>query len=1059
MIEFGPFSYDPEARLLYRGDDEIALPMRVLAVLESFLKRPGQIVQKGDILASAWDGAFVGEDSLTQAVSQLRQALGDDPQHPIYIQTIPRRGYRFIAEVSRALQAEPSAPGEPVRQPETSEDHSDAAISADVPAGDGETLAPGSRLRRYVVLDRVGTGAMGEVWRAHDHELDREVALKLVPTELASDPEAMERFRREARMLAAVDHPNVAAIHTVEEIHGTRFIVMELVAGRTLRDLLEDGPLPVEESLRYALQIAEGLEAAHRRGVVHRDLKPANVAVTGEGQIKLLDFGLAKEVRSGDGDETSGPTSVTETGSLLGTAPYMSPEQARGHDVDERTDIWAFGCLLYEMLTAKAVFAAGSRTDTLAAILTREPDWDALPKAMPPGLGVLLRRCLEKKAARRLHHIADARIEIEDAVGSEAEGAAEGVGRARTATSGALRGPARPLRALIIVVVVLAAGVVLGHLLSGQTAEVPIAPALEFVDQLPDGQRLVHGPPAQIAISQDGRRFVYVATDGATQWLVFRDLGEAEARRIQGTEGASNPFLSPSGDEVAFFAFGHIRKVPVTGGRVEQVTTDERLDLTGVNGSWGDDGTIVLAGYERRLATVPASGGPLTFITDVSDEGGSPGAHVHPHVLPGGHKVLFAEVGRAGARLFGMDLRTAERRVILEDVGLAWYVDEGFLVYMQGATLMAVEFDPGALETRGEPFVLETDIAGDWVYYGASVDVSRSGAVIFVRADAARPRRRLVRRSRDGQEIALTDRPRGWTAARLSPESGDRLALIREELHEILSWVTETDTFSPSPITLGTSQRSDRSTGGDGATTGVGLPGSEDGSTPPVVHTIWHPSGERLTAAGWGVDGFGVYSVPLDGSASAELLFEPPAPGVFVPICWSDDGGFLVLNRWRPGIGWDIWVLDREEESPRRFSEGSTTSGGTLSPGGDWIAYESWESGRWEVLVQPFPEGGFPQAVTSGGGQWPLWSPRGDEIFFVRGNRLMSARVRLDAGFSLGEITEVFSGPYLYHHMGGIVAYDVAPDGDSFVLIERDAEPKPTALAYSRRRFWERGER
>ena len=357
MITFGAFRYDSESRLLYRGDEEILLPPRVVAVLESLLKRPGKIVPKEDLLASAWEGAFVGEDSLTQAISQLRQVLGDDPQRPTYIQTIPRRGYRLIAAVSEPLRGEP----EPVR--------------TDGQRSGARTLTAGLRLGRYEIVARVAAGAMGEVWEARDTELDRTVAIKVVPAELGADPMVMERFRREARMLAAVNHPNIATIFGVEDTDGTRLIAMELLRGKTLDQRLSEGPLCTADALAIALQIAEALEAAHERGIIHRDLKPANVVVGDTGRVKVVDFGLAKiAVPRGppasedsaiegeaDADNDARETGqeglgsaaaphdapdLTASGVILGTARYMSPEQASGKELDKRTDIWAFGCVL-----------------------------------------------------------------------------------------------------------------------------------------------------------------------------------------------------------------------------------------------------------------------------------------------------------------------------------------------------------------------------------------------------------------------------------------------------------------------------------------------------------------------------------------------------------------------------------------------------------------------------------------------------------------------------------------------------------------------------------------
>ncbi|MBW2453370.1 MAG: protein kinase, partial [Deltaproteobacteria bacterium] len=407
MLEFGAFRYDAESRVLSRDQAEIHLSPRVLAVLESLLKRPGEIVAKEAVLESAWEGAFVGEDSLTQAISQLRSALGDDPQRPIYIQTIPKRGYRFIAEVSAPLRSKGPIP-QPVS--DESEDH---------------TLVAGTKVGNYELLSHIGAGAMGEVWRARDVQLQRDVAIKVVPKDLAGEATVIERFRREALMLAAVNHPNIAAIHGVEEADGQPFIVMELLEGETLQERLQQGPLSIDESLEFAAQIARALEVAHDAGIIHRDLKPANIMLGPGNHVKVLDFGLAKDANASDGSASVDPTLLTESGLLIGTAAYMSPEQAAGRPVDKRSDIFSFGCILFEMLTSRRPFPGDSVSEIVAATLKDQPDWELLPASTPVTAGALLRRCLRKNPDRRLHDIADARIEIEEALDEPAGGPSE----------------------------------------------------------------------------------------------------------------------------------------------------------------------------------------------------------------------------------------------------------------------------------------------------------------------------------------------------------------------------------------------------------------------------------------------------------------------------------------------------------------------------------------------------------------------------------------------------------------------------------------------------------
>ena len=495
-------------------------------------------------------------------------------------------------------------------------------------------IAAGTRLGAYEVLSSLGAGGMGEVYRARDTKLEREVALKVLPATFARDPERVARFRREAQLLAQLNHPNIAAIYHFEESGDARFLVMELVLGETLRERIKRGPLPVEEALRIGKQIAEAMDAAHEKTIIHRDLKPANVKVTPEGKVKVLDFGLAKafagEAASVDPhDLPTGSLAGTLQGVILGTPAYMSPEQASGKTVDRRTDIWAFGSVLYELLTGRQAFSGDTVTEILAGVLRGEPDWQALPEATPPCLRSLLRRCLEKDANRRFRHAADVQIEIEEAQAASAPGAPV-----------AAKLPARVAWrwALLSGLACFILGVVAEFALWNLRTSPASPPVTRLVVPLPATDRLAElGQPA-VAVSPDGKKLVYVASGGSgIQQLYLRAMDSLEARPIAGTEGGSSPFFSPDGQWVGFFAQGKLKKVPIPGG-----ATLTLCDAPGFRGAaWGPNNSIIITQLvSTGLFVVPAAGGKPEVFTKLDSSKGET-SHRWPSLLPGGKVVLF----------------------------------------------------------------------------------------------------------------------------------------------------------------------------------------------------------------------------------------------------------------------------------------------------------------------------------------------------------------------------------------------------------------------------------
>ena len=600
------------------------------------------------------------------------------------------------------------------REVESLLEHAENAGSfIEEPAIGGTQLLVGRSLGSYRVLSPLGRGGMGEVWRARDSKLGREVTIKTLPEEFAKDEERLVWFEREARLLASLNHPNIAAIYGLEESEGTRFLVLELVEGDTLAEFLAAGPLPVESALNIALQVAEGLEAAHEKGIIHRDLKPANIKVTPDGKVKVLDFGLAKALRdAGPNVDLSKLPTISEIptveGQMMGTVGYMSPEQVRGDRLDKRTDTWAFGCVLYEMLAGSAAFASTSVQDTLAAVLRGESDWNRLPRDMPEAIRRLLRRCLEKDARRRLQAIGDARVEIEELLSGESE---EKPAIVATASARKWLLPWSVAAVLLIAVVVL---------LWTRDQPQPQSPArLDLV--LPAEAPMA--PSGRLALSPDGRRLVYRAQVGGGTQLYLRDMDTGEAQAIPGTSGGVRPFFSPNGESLGFFAGGKLRKVLLAGGE-PVVLADASV---GVGGAWAPDDTIYFNTQEGEgLSRVPAIEGQAQRVTQAMDW--------WPDILPGREALLFTGYGAArgfGTGIHSLSLTDGQVRKLLAPAYYARYVPTGHLVYAERGKLLAVAFDLDELEVTSQPVTLLEDLRTNGEFWGAPFALSEDGLLVY----------------------------------------------------------------------------------------------------------------------------------------------------------------------------------------------------------------------------------------------------------------------------------------------------------------------------------------
>ena len=863
-------------------------------------------------------------------------------------------------------------------------------------------LTVGSRLGHYDVTALIGEGGMGQVWQAIDTKLGRDVALKILPEAFANDPDRLARFEREAHVLASLNHPNIAQIHGIEESDDTRALVLELVEGPTLADRISKGPIPLDEALPIAKQIAEALEAAHEAGVIHRDLKPANIKVREDGTVKVLDFGLAKALDPiTTGDPSQSPTltaAATQMGVIMGTAAYMSPEQAAGKTVDRQADIWAYGVVLYEVLTGRQPFTGESVSHTLAAVLHAEPDWHALPGSVPPAIRRLLRRCLERDRKPRLQHIGDARIEIDEPradPSSNGAGGSASLGPRVTALSASLAAAA-------VVGAFVAGGLVVRWIAPSREA----SPVLRFSINLPIGAPLALGRGIPIGfdmrlldVSPDGTRVVYVANRDSTPQLYVARVGEFGAVPLEGTEGATNPFFSPDGEWVGYVSGRDLKRVSLLGGRPETLC-EASFAISGA--AWDGDTIYFLDGAGTSLRRIPATGGIPTEISG-ADEAGVANMW-QMSALPEGRGLLVAASQMAPMSGDYRDIMVwssaaEEWQTVLEAAGYdARYVPSGHLVFARAGGLWAVPFDLDHLEVTGQPVPVLDEVRVDAIFNYAQFAVSDTGTLVYARGgDTGVGQPTWVDHQGNVDPLDMPAQIYGVFA--LSPD-GERVAVqVAGPTDHV--WVYDVTTGSGSRLT------------------------TEGNSGWP----IWTPDGEQVVFSSDRAGMWGLYALPVDGGGDAVELYQ--SERWLIPWSWSPREDVMAFGT---GVAFDTDFLAVErgrEPTVLSYSETATEWGHRFSPDGRWIAYSSDRDGAFEVFVRPYPSLDLEHKVSVGGGQEPIWSGDGGELFYRNGNQWMVTDVSSSPTFSSTQPRELFQTSFADPYG---VSWDLAPDGRFLVV-------------------------
>jgi Tol biopolymer transport system component len=872
------------------------------------------------------------------------------------------------------------------------------------------SLQIGQQLGPYEITALLGEGGMGVVFRALDTKLGRDVALKLLPDHLADDSERLTRFRREAQVLATLNHPNIAQIHGLDDSTNQLCIVMELVDGETLHQRLRRGPIPIDEALQIAKQICEALEAAHEKGIIHRDLKPANIKLTQDGAVKVLDFGLAR-MRETDGAATNlskSPTlmSASMPGMIMGTAAYMSPEQAKGRAVDGRTDVFAFGAVLYEMLTGRMAFDGEDVSDILSRVLQREPDWTLIPANVPTRIRELLRLCLEKNAKNRRQSIGDVRIDIMQALATAGAVDAAAILPARNAR------PAWVVAAAIVIAAMFSVPAM--RYLRETSAPAPLEMRLEISTP-------ATADPASIAISPDAQKIVFVASSEGRSKLWVRRLDSVSDRALVGTDDAALPFWSPDSQYVGFFAGERLKRVDVDRGVVQDLADAPAAR----GGAWNGDGTIIFSpNFQSPLFRISAAGGavsPLTQIDNAKDT-----SHRFPYFLPDGHHFLYYVQGAPASHgIYVGDLNGSGGRRLLDVDSAPVYESSGHLFFLRQNTLFAQEFDAARLELKGSPYSVVEHIATHINAQGYSaVSASFSGPIVY-RRTLARGRRQLLWLDRSGKEIAKAGDPLEANQLSVSPD-GRHAALFQFVNNNSDVWLLDLGRNVLSRFT----------------------------SDPAVEsNPIWSSDGRKIIFNSNRNGSYDLYTKSVTGAGTEELLF---AGGHDTrPEDVSPDGRFLLYADLDPKTGYKVLALPMSgpNASPTRrtpqtdgdrkpfpvlhtnFSEDNAQ----FSPNGKWIAYESNESGRSEIYVQPFPGPGDRTRVSTNGGAQVRWRRDGKELFYIAlDDRLMAVPVQLASSaptFEAGSPVPLFAT-----RVGGALSYpneqqyDVSPDGLRFLM-------------------------
>ncbi len=863
----------------------------------------------------------------------------------------------------------------------------------------------GKTLGHYQISSQLGKGGMGEVYQAKDQKLGRDVAIKVLPEEFAKDADRVARFQREAKLLASLNHPNIAAIYGLEESSGTNFLVLELVEGDTLADRIKAGPIPVDESLKLALQIAEALEAAHEKGVIHRDLKPANIKVTPEGKVKVLDFGLAKAF-AGEQAElnlSNSPTlsnAATQQGIILGTAAYMSPEQARGKAVDKRADIWAFGCVLFEMLTGQPAFSGQDVSDVFAAVIRAEPEWRNLPANLPGRLREVLERCLSKNLKDRYHDISDVRGDIQ---------------RIQTDPSGVLVQPVTALerrtgmsfRWITAVILVLAIAGLAVWYLKPSTSDQPHQ-VIRFSYELPKDT-------TGFDVSRDGKQFAYSTPRG----IYLRSLNELDDKLIQGTDGnPRQPFFSPDGKWIGYWSNTDfkLKKIRIPGGAAVDLFTVQRLG----GAIWNSDNTILFSDQPRQsIMRISANGGTPEVLT-------LKGFSYAPQLLPDGKSILFTDVSSRPYKIRVQSLESEKQKELFAGLG-AQYLSTGHIIYAIGDgpfNLTAIPFNLSKLEASGEPIPVLNGIM-DWA-------VSNSGTLAYMPGREARPsnQRIPVWVDQKGKEEPIAGAPTDIsTRFSISPD-GKRVATIPSARGNSNAWIWDLDRGTVTRLTF-----------------------SETLDSFP----LWTPDGRRIVYQSTHSNGQSDLNIKAaDGTGDVEKLGSFPfSPG---PSSWSRDGKILVMAEvgFNPLRG-DVTTLSLEGDHSRKplLQEKYVQTQSKVSPDGRWIAYVSLESGRPEIFVRPFPEVDKGKwQISAAGGIGPLWSSDGHKLFYRSDDAVMAVEVETEPAFKPGKPEVLFRASYYYWKVGQSIQpmWDISPDG-KFMMVKEVQPPEKTLPAENSRKI------
>jgi Tol biopolymer transport system component len=898
-------------------------------------------------------------------------------------------------------------------------------------------LPSGTKLGPYEIVSPLGVGGMGEVYRARDSKLGRDVALKVIAPEFAHDQQRMGRFQREAQVLASLNHPHIASIYGFEDSSGVSALIMELVEGPTLAERIHQGAIPLDEALPIARQIAEALECAHERGIVHRDLKPANIKLTNDGKVKVLDFGLAKALQ----DDTSGtdisnsPTLTmgsTKAGIILGTAAYMSPEQAKGKSADRRADIWSFGVVLYEMLTGEQAFGGETVSDSLASVIKDAPDFSKLPVQTPPRVRELLQRCLQKDPKQRIQAIGDARITIDEALQESKSGSGfvvglgSDIGPAQAPAQSRAHTPPRAATTRLLpwlVAAALAIGLAAALFALSRESRSGDARSVELALPLPPSRTLDQSNGPSFAISPDGLRIAFVTMGAAAGSgdLYIRDLDKPDAVALEGAGPAAAPFFSPDGQWIGYFGEGKLKKISIRGG-----TPIVLADVTGYRGGdWGEDGTIVFpAQFTSGLYRVPSSGGgsaqPLTHLDAQRGEV----THRWPQVLPGGQSVLFTSSADnnffAKADIEVASFSDGKPHLLVENGYYGRYLPGGYLSYVSQGTLFVAPFDIKTLKLTGNAIPVLQHLASDLSNGGAQFSVSRNGSAMFSVGKSEDEQLNIVLLDRKGNATILLKDQTDAASPRFSPD-GKKIAFLKGNRG---IWVYDIARGVLSPVTL---------------------------ENLTVYNPVWTTDGQRITysAPQASVPGEKVYWRRADGSGNEEALTPEPTPYTF-PWSWLPDGKTLALTRvsLKGGGCCEIWTItldaNGKPEEMKPFLASQTDSNGpggldyypSFSPDGKWLAYTAQQTGSQQIFVTSYPQSNGKWQVSSGEAWEARWAKNGRELFYVNGSQMMRVPYTVENGaFQAGTPEQLF-GDNRFELRVPFPSFDISPDGEHFVMLQ-----------------------